>query len=1740
MSGYDSEVTNCPEGRDEHVNSIHPSVGMSPYATGGGGVSFERKVAVRYLAHLLVSDGAVELGDGRSVVSVSFQQAPDYPVDDLIIAAARPEESEPSLLLALGVRRSPNLVLSDEQTRRLIRDFVRAVINAPADGPEHRLGLVVAGPQPHAQQLGELAGLAADQMGAPGFFDLVRAPGKFNAAIRNRLDHVEKLVERALQDLGVTAEPEPALVQYHTWQLLSRLTVLMPRLESPDETDWSAVANDLTTVARIPDLTGASQACDRLVALASEYAPKAARIDLAVLRRDAHGVLDPKVRRYRRAWQILDHLHERALSSVHNEIIAGDDVRRIHLDRSGISEGVVEIAKDSVAIIVSGESGVGKSALVLGSFAHELTDDPDSVQALCINLRHVPKLTVEFESTLGYPLPTLLSELSAPQRMLVIDGADAVAEGMEDAFRYLVDAAIGADLKVIAVTAVDGCQVVLDILNDRFGNNVAEYTVPLLTDSEIQEIVDTFPELSNLNTNPRSRDLLRRLVVVDLLVRGGLTGVPLSDADAMIEVWSGLVRRNGSSARGQPYARESVLLRLADYSLRGGERLDVVGGLDSAAVAGLLQDGLLQTPVNNPFMIGPDFAHDEVRRYSVARLLLSEGDPASKLLNSGVPRWALSAAKLACQAMLQVPNQIGMPLRGRLGRLQSSFDELVAAGHGARWGDVPGEALISMSDPSAVLRDAWPDLKDDDAAGIQRLVRLVDQRLRGHNSIVDPISIEPMVSLMLEDGEPWLSGQYASNLLRDWLRGHIAARTPTGHVPRILLRERLAEACADADRRLEERLRAEAAARAARSEEDMEQPRELEESHPELFISQLDYGRSPGRERPRVPCVCRDRVYLELLALLGPDLGDEGEAILLRIAQDAPSSLAPAVEALLTSVALSRYRRGLLAELTEAYYLDDEEDGTEFDDEGIRRHDPRYSGIVPGLAAWYLGPFAVLFQTDPRGGVTVLNRLLNHAALVRARSLARPPWMIHAPPDLDIGPYQVDLEVAGTRLTYVGDEQVWHWYRGTGVGPYPCISALQALERTCDQFIKQGIPIGKLVEVLLEGCQNLAMVGLTAGIFVRHLETAGDLLDPYFADPLIWHLEFRRVALEASTLAASSEGLEAPDRRYWTLREAATVMTSRADDERAEELRSIGETLVENARLMISQEWRSDEMETRDNGDEDIEPELATAMLWASCLDRDKFQVRETPDGLFVQPTPPEEVVQKLQDGNRDFERASEATRLTVRYLIKANEADADAIEPDELTTDLASARDLMEDPPTLTALHPLDVPALVASAALDAHLLRGVDLPDDVLAFAADTVLRVSEGEASTGLYDIEESYFEQGADRSAARALPLLLMPDAARLRAVIDGGDASETFERVTAAGLNLARSVVNEVRLYLARGLDHLWTTPCVQEGSCHHEVGWQIVTATMRDCALGGWDRETGMRSVIVLDEPIANSLANTPGNSIQPSRLDASIRALAPAATENICISTAAHDLLMVLIDAQRRSLLRREHDDMDHRGTHSLVTARALFSLAQRGDDTAIYEQIDAYADNSALLGTFLRALSAAAEETPGRAAAARWIWPSVIRHVLDLHNVGHTPFQGEFYGDMALAALLPNAASETSYLYRELREKPIEWWDSLALRPEVESWLVHATGKATCVDQLVCFLLVLTLEDQAQLGLPRVAKLVLANPGNIANRTYLLANWLIETRAAADAVDLSATWQQIVDALVVEGDTRLAPYSE
>jgi hypothetical protein len=49
----------------------------------------------------------------------------------------------------------------------------------------------------------------------------------------------------------------------------------------------------------------------------------------------------------------------------------------------------------------------------------------------------------------------------------------------------------------------------------------------------------------------------------------------------------------------------------------------------------------------------------------------------------------------------------------------------------------------------------------------------------------------------------------------------------------------------------------------------------------------------------------------------------------------------------------------------------------------------------------------------------------------------------------------------------------------------------------------------------------------------------------------------------------------------------------------------------------------------------------------------------------------------------------------------------------------------------------------------------------------------------------------------------------------------------------------------------------------------------------------------------------------------------------------------------------------------------------------------------IDAFADKPTLLGSFRRALSAAAEESALRATTARRVWPAIIERVLEANGV-------------------------------------------------------------------------------------------------------------------------------------------------
>jgi hypothetical protein len=203
-------------------------------------------------------------------------------------------------------------------------------------------------------------------------------------------------------------------------------------------------------------------------------------------------------------------------------------------------------------------------------------------------------------------------------------------------------------------------------------------------------------------------------------------------------------------------------------------------------------------------------------------------------------------------------------------------------------------------------------------------------------------------------------------------------------------------------------------------------------------------------------------------------------------------------------------------------------------------------------------------------------------------------------------------------------------------------------------------------------------------------------------------------------------------------------------------------------------------------------------------------------------------------------------------------------------------------------------------------------------------------------------------------------------------------------------------------------------------------------------------------------------------------------------------------------------------------------------------GDPGPLHRHIEAVIDNGPVLGEVLRALAAAAEETSAAADAARRVWPDVIFQVLGLVAAGHTPFTDDYFGQAALAALMPQPTAEIAFLYREVAARPVEWVDPMAWQPGIEAWLKLAAGSSQCVDALISVIRSLPAADQATLGLGWVSAVVLPDPNSVAGRSYVLSGWLIEVRDEAARVGRAGTWQRLVDALVVAGETRLAPYSE
>ncbi|MFI8633691.1 hypothetical protein ACIGEP_13960 [Microbacterium sp. NPDC077663] len=1655
----------CGCGRDDEVPVVNP------YAGGGGGSTLGHRVATSYLADMLLGAGRPET-DELPVVRLAFQTNPKEPVDDLRVEAERGEDR---VVVHVAARRAPQFIKSHPKTAELVGTLLDQ-IDTFSDDERAYVAVAVAGMTAAQREVQLLASLARDNATEADFHAQVHEP-KRHAGSANRYTHLSGLVERARP---MASQDE---LRRLVWSLLNRLWILNFLVESDDETDWVEIGNRLSPLARAGK-SGADVRNDLHSARATQFDQKGTVVDLPLLRRKIHSVLSSDAGRSRAAWAQLDVEQSSAMIAVRHELAGRVDLPRAKL-RTAVQAELVVAGTIHGAVLVTGESGTGKSALTLSAVAALAAADSDFQYAV-LNLRRTRDSVAALSSDLGMALSDVLGEMTAPSRVLVVDAADAAAEGRGPLLRELAAAAHAAEVGLALVVADTAFRDAADTIVGIYPTP-RDFQVPGLDDDELRIVREGVPAIAGTLRNLPTRSLYRRLSVVDLLARTGTTvTTPLDDWGCLELVWSDLIGRatGGSSAA----ARTAALLAMSEAALELPPSEKVYPRPEHAALDALRAD-LLVSP-ENLRKIEPEFAHEEVRRFATAVRLARADSVTETLKASGPKRWAMSAAKLACEGKLTGADDPDAELAALLVHFDTLGDVSTV-----RWKDVPLEAVLEMPNAYDLLRHTFDANTADSDDILATFVRVVSLHQR-HENMIDVSRGEPVVRLLVEEVDKlWRQDDEKFGLVCEWLNSALLVGLPAGNSTRVALRELLLGHW--------------------RTHHPPAAPGDAPTQPEGEFVCNVFDGHTKRQRRRTLSWEITQERYIQLFALLGPDINDDVRACLSEVAADSPSRLQPAVDLDWSAWGLGSYDPKFLLQLTEAYYIDTQNRGDRRHWNGIRDHQPRG---FRGLTSHGYGPFWILTRTcQPNDWVPVMNRILNHAANIRclAENGSGSP----------ASSSKFTLAIDGSERTYVGDGNVWGWYRGNTNGPYPCMSSLQAVERWVDRMVAGGAAIEDVAATLLKGCENLAMPALVVGAIIRHLGDDPKVLDRYLVEPLVWQFEHFRVTHEAiGFMRAADDDITNPERRKWYLRDIVGLLVLNADTQRRAELKDLGAQLIANAARFDAGE--------------------STVRRWAATLDADNMTTERVEGGVLVSVKEPEDIEEELAPMRADMDRSNLLLGLQNKYWIPARQQKQGWTPPTpvEIAEDLAQVKDLHDNPPEFAASDPYLALAYVAAAAVRSAAAGHPEAFGNNASFAITSILEILQQAADAAANNDDALRYEQdiGTRGAAAEALPRLLLPELTEQLAA-----AGATPDDIAAAAAALGPLAATATCLKFARGCDDIWAHPCSGH-PCIHLIAYQWALDLARLCEIGEFDDDLQQAPEVVLTGDVMARIPEVRPDRLDTSRLSATIRALGRAASSNACVAQLARRDLETLLRVQAHAMVTQEQSEniyfIDDDGAETISAARALLQTRSRvnTDEGLLLEYITALAPSSHVFSAFLRDLAAVGAETEELAHAAREVWPTVFAHVLDQVDANKAGYdRSDSFNGYALGYLLPNHPETTQSLHDEFGRTIFKWVHPDELVEFLPRWLPYAAGRSSCLLELIRFLRQLPLETQVTEGLGWLDTLCLSRTDRQLVSYAPMDEWLVEIKPEADACGAGGNWLNLVDRLVYAGNKTLAAYS-
>jgi hypothetical protein len=576
----------------------------SPEATGGAGVAFEFQVDAAFLAFLAVG-GSPPLLRGCRLEWIHLQSGHlDWRTDDLLLVGV--DGSGERRQAAIQAKRQFTFQKSDA-------DSVLALAKAWEDFNDSRLF--------NADR--DVVGFAI-QHGSSEFFhgfrvllDCARAaldPADFDRRLKRPL-YLTKVALRyrdacraMLEGATGTSVPDDRFFQF-----LRVLDFIQMDLGSSASVVEACARTMLQLAAATTPNAPQTDVWPGLVTTAQAWDGRAQSVTAQDIVKEIGWPSPPPSAPFERELKSLRSSADLVLSRVTSSV--GD----VEVPRAGIEGALLDLANDGGIVIVTGEPGVGKSALAARVFRTFRSDG--------MSLAFRPGMLAAGADLNQVLLPhgqtaARLLTLSRfyPRNVVLVESAERfleTADAERDAFLDLLTTLDEDPSWVILITCRSYA---VDTFRSAFleGSTrpVRVLQVPEFSDDDLDVVAAGIPALSVPLAEPKLRKLLRNPFYLGMASKLKWTAPFPSDALGFRRmVWRDVVRKESHQGGGMPMRRANAFLEVVRRRARSLDEYILCDDLDAEALQELRHDMLVIESPENPDALAP--AHDVLEDWAL-------------------------------------------------------------------------------------------------------------------------------------------------------------------------------------------------------------------------------------------------------------------------------------------------------------------------------------------------------------------------------------------------------------------------------------------------------------------------------------------------------------------------------------------------------------------------------------------------------------------------------------------------------------------------------------------------------------------------------------------------------------------------------------------------------------------------------------------------------------------------------------------------------------------------------------------------------------------------------------------------------------------------------------------------------------------------------------------------------------------------------------------------------------------